>query len=70
MKIETGLSKSEVSRICIGVIRSEVHPALHDLSPGRPAQKAEFGCVEIAIEVGGGIRRNAVTHAMRAVAFY
>ncbi len=28
----------------IGVDRDVLHPALLDLSPGRPAQKAEFGC--------------------------
>ena len=28
----------------IGVDRAKLHPALLDLSPGRPAQKAEFGC--------------------------
>lgn len=28
----------------IGVDRSLLHPALTDMSPGRPAQKAAFGC--------------------------
>lgn len=28
----------------VGVDRSLLHPALLDLSPGRPAQKAAFGC--------------------------
>ena len=28
----------------IGVDRSVLHPALLDMSPGRPAQKAAFGC--------------------------
>jgi hypothetical protein len=28
----------------IGVDRALLHPALLDLSPGRPVQKAEFGC--------------------------
>ena len=28
----------------IGVDRALLHPALLDLSPGQPAQRAEFGC--------------------------
>jgi hypothetical protein len=40
----------------IGVTRAELHPALHDLSPGRPAQKAEFGCEFFpnVVEAGSG----------------
>lgn len=40
----------------IGVDRSKLHPALCDLSPGRPAQKAEFGCEFFPniVEAGSG----------------
>ncbi len=40
----------------IGVDRSLLHPALRDLSPGRPAQKAEFGCEFFpnVVEAGSG----------------
>lgn len=41
----------------IGVDRALLHPALTDLSPGRPAQKAEFGCEFFPniVEAGSGI---------------
>jgi hypothetical protein len=40
----------------IGVDRALLHPALLDLSPGRPAQKAEFGCEFFPniVEAGSG----------------
>ena len=40
----------------IGVNRALLHPALLDLSPGRPAQKAEFGCEFFPniVEAGSG----------------
>jgi hypothetical protein len=40
----------------VGVDRAALHPALRDLSPGRPAQKAEFGCEFFpnVVEVGSG----------------
>ena len=40
----------------IGVDRVLLHPALVDLSPGRPAQKAEFGCEFFPniVEAGSG----------------
>jgi len=39
-----------------GVDRALLHPALLDLSPGRPAQKAEFGCEFFPniVEAGSG----------------
>jgi len=39
-----------------GVDRALLHPALLDLSPGRPAQKAEFGCEFFpnVVEAGSG----------------
>lgn len=41
----------------IGVDRALLHPALADLSPGRPAQKAEFGCEFFpnVVEAGSGV---------------
>jgi len=40
----------------VGVDLALLHPALLDLSPGRPAQKAEFGCEFFPniVEVGSG----------------
>ncbi len=40
----------------VGVERGLLHPALLDLSPGRPAQKSEFGCEFFPniIEAGSG----------------
>ena len=40
----------------IGVDRALLHPALLDLSPGRPRQKAEFGCEFFPniVEAGSG----------------
>lgn len=40
----------------IGVDADLLHPALRDLTPGRPAQKAEFGCEFFpnVIEAGSG----------------
>ncbi len=38
----------------VGVDVGLLHPALHDLSPGRPAQKAEFGCEFFSNIVEGG----------------
>ena len=40
----------------IGVDRSRLHPALLDLSPGRPEQIAEFGCEFFpnVVEAGSG----------------
>lgn len=40
----------------IGVDRALLHPALLDLSPGRPAQKVEFGCEFFPniVEAGSG----------------
>lgn len=39
-----------------GVDRALLHPALLDLSPGGPAQKAEFGCEFFSniVEAGSG----------------
>ena len=41
----------------IGVDPGRLHPALRDLSPGRPAQKAEFGCEFFPniLEAGSGM---------------
>ena len=38
----------------VGVDVEMLHPALRDLSPGRPAQKAEFGCEFFPNIVEGG----------------
>lgn len=38
----------------VGVDVGKLHPALRDLSPGRPAQKAEFGCEFFPNIVEGG----------------
>ena len=38
----------------VGVDVELLHPALRDLSPGRPAQKAEFGCEFFPNIVEGG----------------
>lgn len=38
----------------VGVDVGLLHPALRDLSPGRPAQKAEFGCEFFPNIVEGG----------------
>jgi hypothetical protein len=39
------------------VDRAQLHPALCDLSPGRPLQKAEFGCEFFPniVEAGSGL---------------
>ena len=40
----------------VGVEFDRLHPALRDLSPGRPQQKAEFGCEFFpnVVEAGSG----------------
>lgn len=38
----------------VGVDVEMLHPALRDLSPGRPAQRAEFGCEFLPNIVEGG----------------